>query len=77
MSGFHIYQFLIVFFFVISSSRCDVVLFIILCEVVWFRIFLLYSFGFYSKIDFSQSYIFNQWFWHSTFQIQKHDYPLI
>ena len=41
------------FFFVISSPKCGGLLFVVLCVVVWFPVFLRCSFDSYWKIDYS------------------------
>jgi len=38
---------------VISSSKYDGLLFVVLCDVVWFPVFLRCSFDSYWKIDYS------------------------
>jgi len=38
---------------VISSSKCGGLLFVVLCGVVWFSVFLRCSFDSYWKIDYS------------------------
>jgi len=67
---------------VISSSECDVVLFVVLCGVVWFRVLLRCCLisclvavfvCSYWKINFSQS-ITKSINGTSTLQIQKHGY---
>jgi len=58
---------------VISSSECGVVLFVVLCGVVLFCVFLRCSFGSYWKISFSQSQI-QSMIWTPTFQIRKNEY---
>ena len=57
---------------VISSSKCGVVLFVILCGV-WFWVLLRCSFSSYWKIDISQLQI-QSMIWASTLQIRKHEY---
>jgi len=42
----------IYYFFVISSFECDVVLFVVLCDIDWFSV-LLRSFDSYWKIGYS------------------------
>jgi len=59
-------------FFVISSSKCGVVLFVILCGI-WFRVLLRCSFISYWKIYISQLQI-QPIIWTSTLQIRKHGY---
>ena len=41
------------FFFMISSSKCGGLLFVVLCGVVWFPVFLRCLFDSYWKIDYS------------------------
>jgi len=59
-------------FFVISSSKCSVVLFVILCGV-WFRVLSRCSFISYWKIYISQLQI-QPMIWASTSYIRKHGY---
>ena len=66
-------KFLLRFFLVISSPECGVVLFVVLCGVVWFRVLLRCSLDSYWKISISQSQI-QSMIWTSTLQIQKHEY---
>ena len=66
----HIKFFLL--FFVISSSKCDVVLFVVLCDI-WFRVLSRCLFISYWKIYISQLQI-QPIIWASTLQIRKHGY---
>ena len=59
-------------FFVILSSKCGVVLFVVLCDI-WFRVLSWCSFISYWKIYISQLKI-QQMIWASTLQIRKHEY---
>jgi len=59
-------------FFVILSSKCGIVLFVVLCDV-WFRVLSWCSSISYWKIYISQLQI-QQMIWASTLQIRKHRY---
>ena len=63
-------KFFLVFFFVISSSKCGVVLFVVLCDF-WFRVLSRSSFISYWKIGISQLPI-QPMIWASTLKIRKH-----
>ena len=65
-------KFFLLFFFVISSSKCGVVLFVVLCGV-WFRVLSRCLFNFYWKIDINQLQI-QSMIWASTLQIRKYGY---
>jgi len=64
-------KFFLLFFF-ISSSKCGIVLFVVLCSV-WFRVLSWWSFISYWKIYISQLQI-QPIIWASTLQIRKHGY---
>jgi len=57
---------------VISSFKCGVVLFVVLCDV-WFRVFSRCLFNSYWKIDINQLQS-RSMIWASTLQIWKHGY---
>jgi len=59
-------------FFVISSSKCGVVLFVVLCGV-WFRVLSRCLFSSYWKIYTSQLQI-QPMIWTSMLQIRRHGY---
>jgi len=59
-------------FFVISSSKCGVVLFVVLCGV-WFRVLSWCLFNSYWKIDINRLQI-QSMIWASMLHIRKHGY---
>jgi len=61
-------------FFVISSSKCDVVLFVVLCDVVWFRVLLRCSFVPIERSTSVNQLQIQSMIWTSTLQIRKHGY---
>jgi len=61
-------------FFVISSSECDVVLFVVLCGVVWFCILLQCLFVHIERSTSVNQLHIQSMIWTSTLQIRKHGY---
>ena len=61
-------------FFVISSSECNVVLFVVLCGVVWFRVVLRCLFVSIERSASVNQLQIQSMIWTSTLQIRKHGY---
>jgi hypothetical protein len=70
---FTLTKFFLLCFFVISSSLCDVVLFVVLYGAIWFPALLRCSFDSYWKIGSRQLQI-QSMIWTSTLQIRRHGY---
>jgi len=71
ISDFHISDFS---FFVISSSEYDVVLFVVLCGIVWFHVLLRCSFVPIERSTSVNQLQIQSMIWTSTLQIRKHEY---
>jgi len=59
---------------VISSSECDVVLFVVLCGIVWFHVLLWCSFVPIERSTSVNQLQIQSMIWTSTLHIQKHGY---